>query len=77
MLKLTHLESQNRPHAYGDITTSHGVGGAALSDVRYAPDYDGGGTHRQIILACLTSCSPSFDDTIADDRETHTKREAK
>ena len=55
----------NRPCGYGYITQCHGVGGAAVYDVRFTPAYDGGRIHRRITLDHLTSCSP-FDDLIAE-----------
>ena len=64
---------RNRPHGYGYVTASHGVGGAALYDEKYMPTYDGGRTHQRISLACLTSCAP-FDDIIAEDRKHRRKR---
>ena len=57
------LSGQYRPDGYGYITICHGVGGAALYDVKYTPVYDGGRIHRRIPLSCLTSCSP-FDDIL-------------
>ena len=54
---------KNRPEGYGYITACHGVGGAAIYDVKYTPVYDGGRTHRKISLDFLTPCTP-FDDII-------------
>ena len=43
----------------------HGVGGAAVYDMKYTPWYDGGQTHRKIRLDYLAPCSP-FDDLVPD-----------
>ena len=56
---------RNRPYGYGYITACHGVGGAAIYDVKFTPAYDSGRIHKAISLGYLTSCSP-FDDIIAE-----------
>ena len=63
---------KNRPDGYGYITACHGVGGAAIYDVKYTPVYDGGRTHRKISLDFLTPCTP-FNDIITN----KTKRKRK
>ena len=59
---------RNRPHGYGYITACHGVGGAAIYDVKFTPAYDSGRIHKAISLSYLTSCSP-FDDIIAEGKK--------